>query len=212
MQVEVDSHHKYSFQGMSTEERDGMKSSILHTLTSVQRTLHNWKIDLTRIYESKVGGTKLRMLNRSILELRKLIDLWPSSRESVFVSKLSDEPDDTAGPFIYVCRCLELYLWDSFCRVEFLKQWVVQSTNPSTILSILSVTRAMKIIIGAYYESILQEKDDKIDCWENEREKKRKRKGERKGTPKRKDHDMKKSASGKTARTKSVASSGKKKV
>jgi len=158
-----------------------IRGCVLHTITSIQNTLQNWKIDLARVHASNKTGTRFRIISRCIMEIRMLVDPWPSIRDSVFVSRISTLNDDEVGDFVYAIRCLELYIWDSLSRLEFLRRWILNSTNFATTFTVLTVVRGIKLSVGSYYEEILQERG-KIDTPENEKDKKKqaKRRGGRK--------------------------------
>jgi len=66
-----------------------------------------------------------------------------------------------------------MYIWDSLSRLEFLRRWILQTTNYNSTMSILSVVRGIKLAVGSYYEEILQERDNKIDTPENEKDKRK---------------------------------------
>jgi len=127
---------------------------------------------LARAHDSKKTGTRFRIISRCIMEIRMLLDTWPSIRESVFISRISTLGDDEIGDFVYAIRCLELYIWDCMCRLEFLKRWMMHTTSFTTTCTILTVVRGIKLSVGSYYEEILQERG-KIDTPENEKDKKK---------------------------------------
>ena len=81
MQVAYSQTENYSFLSISDEERDEIKSSIIHTLTSVQHTLHNWKIDLTRIFVWKYSRIFFYFFQDSTHDLG--IEIWWDKIENV---------------------------------------------------------------------------------------------------------------------------------
>jgi len=65
-----------------------------------------------------------KLLTRTILEMREVMDSWP-------VSKLEVPPTPPSGgsDFTKLCNQLELILWDINARLEAIKQWCLITDN-----------------------------------------------------------------------------------
>eukprot|EP01130_Rhizamoeba_saxonica_P009801 TRINITY_DN399_c0_g1_i1.p1 TRINITY_DN399_c0_g1~~TRINITY_DN399_c0_g1_i1.p1 ORF type:complete len:375 (-),score=82.24 TRINITY_DN399_c0_g1_i1:55-1146(-) len=153
-----------------------MKLPVIHTIEKTQKTFKSWKVDLARANSEQKCDSKFKFLCRSILEIRKLLDPWPSSKSGIFVSRYSKRADHEIDHFTYVIRSLELYIWDCVARLEFLRRWMLQTMEMGYIMEVSSVVRAVYMATGSYLEAKKQ-RGGEVDTPENQVDISKKRRG-----------------------------------
>ena len=137
-----------------------MKSNVVQLLQEVQKVNKEIEHELKCTLISRSLEETFRILSRVILEMREIIDKYPSFKIEPYNPVVSDNSDNL-GKLISV---LHLYIWDIQQRIEAMMNYCLKTENVQKILDMYSDVRHLRWLSMAYIDKlneIQEESDDK---------------------------------------------------
>eukprot|EP01125_Pyxidicula_operculata_P006708 TRINITY_DN2305_c0_g1_i2.p1 TRINITY_DN2305_c0_g1~~TRINITY_DN2305_c0_g1_i2.p1 ORF type:complete len:238 (-),score=77.65 TRINITY_DN2305_c0_g1_i2:182-895(-) len=126
-----------------------LKVNVLTMCEDLLEIHDRMKEDLQQIKTTGNTDEKLKFLTRAILEMREILDSWPSLKVEVYVPPFA--PSDDLSKLLL---SLDLYLWDVSQRIEALRLYCNKTENATKIIDMYYEVRQLKWVSKTYQRGL----------------------------------------------------------